>query len=535
MKLILLSLIINCFCVFNAICQLPAKPWQPIVFKDVKPKWQTTLFDQEAISDSTDGYNRLGAWFNEYLIIDNSIITYSYIASPQDIEGGYIQRTDLETGNVIWKNRFDYLTDGEQKAVKRIFLNENNNVEIIGQQSLDSFSSNRWIPFVIKDENTVLFRKVFDFESGNLVLDYEADKDTGAFVMTYSYANGSAQTYLFNEKNHIAYFRNPLKSGKQALQLVKLDKEGKQLEVFDTINYSGIVRNIVKYKGNFLTISSSQQKVLFQFFDTNFNKLDSIPLSPEIGVENLSIVNTDPINNKIVLSTQTFNENSIDSFYVYSLYVCNFDGKILNSAKFYTYKSTIFSVYLYENDIYLLNSELRGDFENFTSSIVIRKSNNLHSFDEIYNLQIEDHEKTPFVSNVTTNINGDLILLIDETSLTKTSNSSYTIDRNANALTMICLNKESIPLFIESSINNEITNICHISVFPNPTSDIFTIESTQILNSIKVFKIDGTMVINQNSISDINYIDLKNHPSGIYIIQCSTDNNQTIAKKIIKQ
>jgi hypothetical protein len=136
---------------------------------------------------------------------------------------------------------------------------------------------------------------------------------------------------------------------------------------------------------------------------------------------------------------------------------------------------------------------------------------------------------------VTTNINGDLILLIDETSLTKTSNSSYTIDRNANALTLMCLNKDSIPLFIPSSIKNEITNVCHISVFPNPTSDIFNIESTQILNSIKVVKIDGTIVINQKSISNTNYIDLKNHPSGIYIVQCTTDKNQTIAEKIIKQ
>ena len=535
MKRISLLLIFNFFCVLTVICQLPLKPWKPIVFKEVKPKWQTTLFDQAALSDSTDGYNRLGSWFNEYVIIDNSIITYSYIASPQDIEGGYIQRTDLETGNVIWKNRFDYHTDGEQKAIKRIFLNENNNLEIIGQKSLDSFSTNRWIPFVIKDENTVLFRKVFDVENGNLVLDYEADKDAGALVMTYSYVNGSAQTYLFNEKNHIAYFRNPLKSGKQALQLVKLDKEGKQFHVSDTLNYSGLVRNIIKDDSVFFTISSFQQKVLFQFFDSNFNKLDSISLSPEIGVENLSIVNVDPIKKTIVLSTQTFNESSIDSFYIYSIYVCNFEGEILNSAKFYTYKSTIFSIYLHENDIYILNSELRGDLENFTSSMVIRKSNSQHAFDEIYNFVIEDHEKIPLVSNLTTNNNGDLILLIDETSITKTSNSSYTFDRNANALTMICLNKDSIPLFFPNSLNNEITNESPISVFPNPTSDIFKIESTQIINSIKIFKIDGTMVINQNQLSDSNYIDLKNQPSGIYIMQCTTDNNKNITKIIVKK
>ena len=143
----------------------------------------------------------------------------------------------------------------------------------------------------------------------------------------------------------------------------------------------------------------------------------------------------------------------------------------MNSAKFYTYKSTIFSIYLHENDIYILNSELRGDLENFTSSMVIRKSNSQHAFDEIYNFVIEDHEKIPLVSNLTTNNNGDLILLIDETSITKTSNSSYTFDRNANALTMICLNKDSIPLFFPNSLNNEITNESPIIVFPNPTSD----------------------------------------------------------------
>lgn len=43
------------------------------------------------------------------------------------------------------------------------------------------------------------------------------------------------------------------------------------------------------------------------------------------------------------------------------------------------------------------------------------------------------------------------------------------------------------------------------------------------------------MVINQNQLSDSNYIDLKNQPSGIYIMQCTTDNNKNITKIIVKK
>lgn len=269
--------------------QLPQKPWNPIEFNSKEPLWQNTLYDEYAKSDSTDGYNKLEFWFDDVIIFDNSIITYSYIKS-KDIEGGFIQRTDLSSGKTIWKNRFDYILDGKQKGPKSMFLNKNNNVEIIGNVSLDSFSNNRFLPFGVRDDRTVFFRKIYDVNSGKLIYNFEANENTG-LMMSYSIAGGSRHTRMYKNEieENIKIIRNPLINGSQALQMVEIDTFGVPLSYSDTLKITGLVRAILKDDSTLIALTSDSQRIVLQYFDEKFKTKKIKKLPKEISSDNYGI------------------------------------------------------------------------------------------------------------------------------------------------------------------------------------------------------------------------------------------------------
>ncbi len=79
----------------------------------------------------------------------------------------------------------------------------------------------------------------------------------------------------------------------------------------------------------------------------------------------------------------------------------------------------------------------------------------------------------------------------------------------------------------EESITSE--NV--IKAFPNPTTGIVTIESSDEVNSIQVKSITGALILEANSAKEV---DLSNYPAGMYFFTVNTVNGTQIIK-IIKE
>jgi aminopeptidase N len=74
----------------------------------------------------------------------------------------------------------------------------------------------------------------------------------------------------------------------------------------------------------------------------------------------------------------------------------------------------------------------------------------------------------------------------------------------------------------------------NIKVYPNPTTGELRIENGEWrINNIEIYDISGKEIILNSQFSILNSIDISHLPTGIYILQISTENNKTF-KKIIK-
>lgn len=78
-------------------------------------------------------------------------------------------------------------------------------------------------------------------------------------------------------------------------------------------------------------------------------------------------------------------------------------------------------------------------------------------------------------------------------------------------------------------------NSFKIAVFPNPTSDVVTISSTQNIKSTSIFDLLGKQVFAANAFSNETKIDLSQYNSGIYLVKIESENGKTETKKIIKK
>lgn len=83
--------------------------------------------------------------------------------------------------------------------------------------------------------------------------------------------------------------------------------------------------------------------------------------------------------------------------------------------------------------------------------------------------------------------------------------------------------------------NNTIAN--HLTVFPNPSSDIFTIKlADNIIYGIEVVNELGQIILQKANLKNEQYqFEIKNGVSGIYIIKVTAINGETTYKKIIIQ
>jgi uncharacterized protein (TIGR02145 family) len=73
-----------------------------------------------------------------------------------------------------------------------------------------------------------------------------------------------------------------------------------------------------------------------------------------------------------------------------------------------------------------------------------------------------------------------------------------------------------------------------LKIFPNPASDIITINCTKTINEILIYNLFGQLVNKQQVNNNINRFDVSNLPNGIYVIEVEDAQGAMMQQKLIK-
>ena len=120
------------------------------------------------------------------------------------------------------------------------------------------------------------------------------------------------------------------------------------------------------------------------------------------------------------------------------------------------------------------------------------------------------------------------------------TNSSYTPLVNGTYAVEItknnCTDTSADIIVDDLGLHNEEALTNHISIFPNPTSEVVNIELTEKIDfDIRIFSTEGKLVFEANNISDQSYSFKLDVESGVYIIMLESENKVLYKRLLIEE
>jgi hypothetical protein len=140
-----------------------------------------------------------------------------------------------------------------------------------------------------------------------------------------------------------------------------------------------------------------------------------------------------------------------------------------------------------------------------------------------YNFRIEDANNSPqFIEWGVPNGEEIYSVIIDAN---YPNYNEITIDENAlstNFVKTLSINKNTASL---SELDEGVT------IYPNPVQDVMNINSTSPVKELCIVSIDGKIIYEGSGVASMDTSKLN---SGVYIVNCTLENNQFFTKKFIK-
>lgn len=85
-----------------------------------------------------------------------------------------------------------------------------------------------------------------------------------------------------------------------------------------------------------------------------------------------------------------------------------------------------------------------------------------------------------------------------------------------------------------ADLNSQSSN-SQMTIYPNPGSSNFTIQSDKTISQIQIFDITGKIVFSKSNIEkSLLQVDISNFENGVYIVEIIDENNDQITQKLIK-
>lgn len=98
---------------------------------------------------------------------------------------------------------------------------------------------------------------------------------------------------------------------------------------------------------------------------------------------------------------------------------------------------------------------------------------------------------------------------------------------------------DSVLTLLDSTLssNFQVEKPLEITIYPNPTDGIVSINTDEIITSVSVVQLDGKVVMNKEiSRSSLTYaINIEALPAGVYLVRCTNLEGKTLTKKIVKK
>lgn len=127
-------------------------------------------------------------------------------------------------------------------------------------------------------------------------------------------------------------------------------------------------------------------------------------------------------------------------------------------------------------------------------------------------------------------LNGIAILGATNSTYTVTQNGNYSVMVTSSGITSASSNLITITSFATGIVQNNLND--NLSIYPNPSKGVFTLQSSTKILSIEVTSSDGANILSQQINADKTTIDLSKERNGIYFINVISEKG-TVTEKLI--
>ena len=519
--------------------QLPEVPYEKMEYLLMDPIWYETCTDSTFKTNRMDGYNHFRPGDVSPIIHNDRIyMTFNINESSDPFYGNYLQCRDLTTGQIIWQYLMGVKESGHQEAIRIVYFDENNRLNVISQIKKGIFDSNNNRYF---HEDMILSKRIFDAENGELLFSFHRDfNDADAYETQFSTDKRAKYSYLLPENEYFRYITPTKINDSFFLKSLLLDETGKKIggESLLKFKYTTFYFNLIQIAPDtfiHVEINFVDSTLLFRYLSPDLEEYTTYT-TPKLKSrpDALEYVKLSSDKKKILFE---YIDRNDPFFNFVELLVYDTKANLMKRAALDNYSSNYFEVLKWEDD----------DDDGFTvlkPNIVKDENNNRIS---IMNVSIYDDSNAEYIINTFTSTDPKRYAIPYYT--IPLNNDKYFIqfgeqrnvsassrDFGAYAISQMVLDGKI--LFLPSSTEDVAAQISTIVLYPNPVVDHFTLSfDAAYTGTIQVYNVSGQLLLQKSVLhTQMEQLDISSLDVGMYLVQCiSSDHKRSpVTLKLVK-
>ena len=533
------KILISFFIFFNLILKAQEN-FEPIEFINYSALWQHTVVDSSRLDDTIyNGTKHLSNWGYK-LLIGDTVGIFMFIDQSEVLQGAYIEKMNLKTGNKIWSNVFNIENSGEREFPSYFYLNVNGNIEILCFRNIQTFVHGIWVQAQISIRE-------YDFKTGQLInhiykqTELSSDEKLVFFPGKTFLFHGRTSGYYYCTSGYSdnSNFKYDIKEFDNDADLIKEDSiiRNKSFQYFTSQGWAMYNRDtLIQARHMF---NNSHLDTIFQgdldssvylvdIYSSDFKIIDSLYLTDFIPY-NWHIIYGLDINAGLIA---IYSKDSLSLDHSYdAISFFNFEGNPVESFDFkQTKPADLYVKKLPNEEGFLFVNRIVDDNIDNDRIIQIKKSDGNGNIELIKTISFKGGRyfginSLDLLKNNTIIIGLTLWVpdpIKDGASISKTL---YIVAIDGNELGL-------------KSNNIDLLQIPHLSISPNPTSSYFTITCEEDGNKkLEIFDQLGRVVMEENIFNcGENQVDISGLNSGMYFVRLlDADNDVLGVGKVFKK